>query len=65
MNTTKTSRLALGLTQQALSELLGVSRRTVYRWETGEIPTPKPVSLCLDLLLQVEGTTIGKRYGID
>jgi transcriptional regulator with XRE-family HTH domain len=34
-------RKALGLTQEALAELLGVERSTVARWERGET-APRP-----------------------
>jgi DNA-binding transcriptional regulator YiaG len=37
----KEARATLGLTHQAFAEALGVSRRTVMRWETGE-SAPRP-----------------------
>ncbi len=36
----KTLRAALGLSQQALAEQLGVTRNTVTRWEMGMHPIP-------------------------
>jgi transcriptional regulator with XRE-family HTH domain len=41
----KERRLKLGLTQRQLSNLLGVSENTVYRWEAGSLSIlPKKVS---------------------
>jgi DNA-binding transcriptional regulator YiaG len=37
----KDARTRLGMTHQAFAEALGVSRRTVIRWETGE-SEPRP-----------------------
>ncbi|MCS6290397.1 MAG: helix-turn-helix transcriptional regulator [Nitrospira sp.] len=36
----KTLRSALGLSQQALADRLGVTRNTVTRWEMGLHPIP-------------------------
>ena len=45
-------RLALGLTQAQLAELLGASTMTVYRWEKGTrgIRRPALIELKLDQL---------------
>jgi len=52
----KAYRLALGLTQQAISDLLGIPRRTWQNWELGSRkPTPameKMVKEKLDKLLK-------------
>jgi DNA-binding transcriptional regulator YiaG len=56
------TRTALGLSQQHLADLMSVSLRTVSRWETGETALPGPAILALDLLSQVEGTTLEARY---
>jgi DNA-binding transcriptional regulator YiaG len=56
------TRAALGLSQQHLADLMSVSLRTVSRWETGETSIPGPAILALDLLSQVEGTTLETRY---
>lgn len=46
-----TLRTRRGLSQQALAELLGVSARTVSRWETGVEDPPRPRAIALDALL--------------
>ena len=56
------TRVNLGLSQQHLADLMNVSLRTVSRWETGETSIPGPAILALDLLSQVEGTTLESRY---
>ena len=48
----KTKRKALGLTQDALAEILEVARITVIRWERNEVPIPKMLDLALQKLEQ-------------
>jgi transcriptional regulator with XRE-family HTH domain len=49
----KAARLAAGLTtQEAVADALEVDRRTVGRWERGEVPVPGPVRVALRLMLQ-------------
>jgi DNA-binding transcriptional regulator YiaG len=44
----KTARLAAGLaTQESVAEALEVDRRTVGRWERGDVPIPGPVKVAL------------------
>lgn len=45
----KAARTALGLTQRALAERLGVPQATVSRWETGQHPIQHPRILRLAL----------------
>lgn len=59
------ARLSLGLSIEALADLMGVAFSTVWRWESGAVPVPRYAALILDLLLQVEGTTLARRYGLD
>lgn len=42
-------RNQLRLSVGALSELIDVNERTIRRWETREIPTPKAVVLLLQM----------------
>ena len=48
--TFKTQRAALGLTQAALARALGVTRRQIIRYETGEQPVSKTVEILLTIL---------------
>jgi transcriptional regulator with XRE-family HTH domain len=45
----KATRLALGLSQKAIAERLGVPRNTWHRWERGLLPVEKPTILRLAL----------------
>lgn len=42
---------ALGLNQSSAARLFGVDPRTSRRWALGELPVPRPVVLCLRLML--------------
>jgi DNA-binding transcriptional regulator YiaG len=54
----KAARLAAGLaTQEAVADALEVDRRTVGRWERGEVPVPGPVRVALRLMLQTSPST--------
>lgn len=44
------ARVALGLSQAAIAEKLGVSRNTVSRWESGTSPIPQHIELALTTL---------------
>jgi DNA-binding transcriptional regulator YiaG len=47
----KAARLAAGLaTQEAVAAALEVDRRTVGRWERGDVPVPGPVRVALRLM---------------
>jgi len=51
-----TARKAKGFSQEELAELLGVSRQTIYKWETG-ITYPDIDKLC-DISRRLEVTTV-------
>ena len=57
----KAARTRLGFTQEALAARLGLTRRTVVRYEAGERPVPGPVSGIIELLLLTSPTT--NRHG--
>ena len=42
-------RRRLGLTQAALGEMMGVSGRSVQRWESGKVEIPGPASLLMGI----------------
>lgn len=44
----KKKRIALGLTQAQLAEILDVKPNTVARWERGLLPVPKTVELAME-----------------
>ena len=39
----RAQRTRAGLTQESAAALLGVSRRSIARWETGERDMPRPL----------------------
>jgi DNA-binding transcriptional regulator YiaG len=48
----KNTRAALGLSQQELAELVGISQaRTIRKWERDEVCVPAPVAIMLIALL--------------
>jgi DNA-binding XRE family transcriptional regulator len=45
----KAARQAAGFaTQEAIAEAFDLNRRTVGRWERGQVPVPKVVEIALD-----------------
>lgn len=53
-------REAANLTRESLAERLGVTERTVYRWERGEVQIPDEQKLALSTLFSV---TVGFLMG--
>lgn len=45
-------RLRLGVTQQQLANALGVTRRTVNKWENGDAPVRESTALAIRHLLE-------------
>ena len=50
------AQFALGLTQETLGALLGVSRRTVSRWGGGSSPTPSQLKTLAHALVPVDAS---------
>lgn len=48
----RTARQALGLTVPEMAEALGIHRRTVYKYETGERDIPRTIELLIAKLLE-------------
>jgi DNA-binding transcriptional regulator YiaG len=46
----RSARWRLQLTQRVLAERLGVSRRILQRWETGQRPVPPFIALAMSAL---------------
>jgi transcriptional regulator with XRE-family HTH domain len=43
-------RKAMGLTQEQLADILGVSPNTIARWERGEMKIPSFLSLAIETI---------------
>ncbi|GCE10092.1 hypothetical protein KDAU_74210 [Dictyobacter aurantiacus] len=56
-----TLRIAIGLTQESLAELLSISRKTIGRWEAGEAyPKPSHLQALLALALKHRVFAVGQ-----
>ncbi len=42
-------RKSIGYSQPKLCKEMGISTRTITRWETGEVPVPKVAEMALEL----------------
>jgi len=60
MRNLKTIRRARGLSQVDLGEVLGVTRQTVYNWETGQA---WPSAEMLPRIAEALGCSIGELFG--
>lgn len=49
----KERRIALGLTQVQLAEILGVKPNTVARWERGLLAVPRTVELAMETVERI------------
>jgi transcriptional regulator with XRE-family HTH domain len=56
----KEKRIALGLTQAQLAEILGVKPNTVARWERGLLAVPRTVELAMETVERIYKKT-GKK----
>jgi transcriptional regulator with XRE-family HTH domain len=56
----KNDRLAMGLTQGELGELLGVNWTTISRWERGQMAIPSYLHLAI-AFLKLQAEQAGKR----
>ena len=55
----KAARLAAGLmTQEAVADALEVDRRTVGRWERGEVAVPRVVWIALDCIARLRDLSV-------
>jgi DNA-binding transcriptional regulator YiaG len=48
----RTARKQLGLTQVAFGERLGISKRTVIRWEMGDVPLKRRDRVAITQLVE-------------
>ena len=53
------------MTQREMSELLGVDYETVSSWELRRNPIPSPISMLVRILVDINGTEYGEKYGLD
>jgi transcriptional regulator with XRE-family HTH domain len=56
----KERRLALGLTQARLAEILDVKPNTVARWERGILVVPKYIALAIETVERYQDTSAKK-----
>ena len=57
------ARDELGLSTARLAKRLGVSERTVWRWQHGEQGIPRPILATLELLLWLHRAGIDDPFG--
>ena len=48
----KQARQALGLSQEAMGDVLGLTSRQIRRYEVGEYPVPKTVALVVQSMME-------------
>lgn len=53
------------MTQREMSELLGVDYETVSSWELERNPIPSPISMLVRILVDIQGSEYGEKYGLD
>ena len=53
------------MTQKEMSELLGVDYETVSSWEFRRNPIPSPISMFVRILVEIQCTEYGEKYGLD
>jgi len=53
------------MTQKEMSELLGVDYETVSSWELERNPIPSPISMLVRILVEIQGSEYGEKYGLD
>lgn len=58
------NRSELNLTQQGLGTVMGTDIRTIRRYESGERPIPKSISILILILVSIKDTRTGKIYGV-
>lgn len=61
----KKTRLKIGLSQQQLADLMGISKITISRWERGESIPRKPYAILLELLTSQADLKPKGKKGID
>ena len=59
-NELKDRRIALGLTQAQLAEILDVKPNTVARWERGLLSVPRTVELAMETVEHMQKKSGGK-----
>ncbi len=57
-------RIALGLSQQALSDQIGVNQSTIAKWEGGQKIAPKHLPVVAEMLEMTPGEVMSKFLGI-
>ena len=52
----------LRTSQESIARILGVDRRTIIRWESGESPIPQAIALATDNILRHRAEMAGNHY---
>ena len=55
----------LDLSRREISEIIGTDYETVVSWELERNPVPGPISMLVRILVDINGTEYGEKYGLD
>ena len=53
------------MSRMEFSEIIGTDYETVVSWELERNPVPRPISMLVRILVDINGTEYGEKYGLD